>query len=57
VSPNEGYDVPVTDEERQRLLQWQHDRELAALTGAKPPAEVSDCVLRKALEYLEAKAK
>lgn len=57
VSPNEGYEVPVTDRQRQQLLLWQHERELAAVTGAKPPAEVPDRVLQKAVEYLDRQAK
>ena len=57
VSPNEGYEVPVTDAQRQQLLQWQYDREVSAVTGAKPPAEVPDRVLQKAVEYLEAKGR
>ncbi len=57
VSPDDGYEVPVTDKERQQLLDWQRDRELAAVTGAKPPPEVPDRVLRKALKYLEAQAR
>ncbi|MGA2255155.1 MAG: S41 family peptidase [Thermoguttaceae bacterium] len=57
VSPNEGYDVPVEDDERNRLLSWQQERELAALNGGKSPAggEVPDRVLLKAIEYLESK--
>ena len=57
VSPNDGYEVPVTDQQRQQLLLWQHNREVAALTGASPPAEVPDRVLQKAVEYLEGQAK
>ncbi len=56
VTPNEGYELLVTDEEREKLLKWQQDHELAALTGAAPPAEVPDRVLQKAVECLEAKA-
>ncbi len=59
VSPNEGFSVPVEDEERERLLRWQQGQELAALSGEKNQAgdEVQDRVLLKALEYLEATAK
>ena len=55
VSPNEGYDVPVEDDERDRLLAWQQEHELAALGGGKGTAgdEVPDRVLLKAVEYLE----
>ena len=58
VSPNEGYDVPVEDDERDRLLSWQQEHELAALSGGKSTAgdEVPDRVLLKAVEYLESKA-
>ena len=38
VSPNEGYDVPVEDDERDRLLSWQQEHELAA-TGLAPAAK------------------
>ena len=57
VSPNEGYDLPVEDAERERLLRWQQDHELAALSGGTGPAgdEVPDRVLLKAVEYLESK--
>jgi carboxyl-terminal processing protease len=59
VSPNDGYEVLVEDEERERLLRWQQEHELAALSGEKGPAgdEVPDRVLLKAIEYLESKAK
>ena len=59
VSPNEGYNVPVEDEERERLLRWQQGQELAALCGEKNQAgdEVQDRVLLKAVEYLESTAK
>ena len=59
VSPNEGYDVPVEDDERERLLSWQQEHELAALSGGKSTAgdEVPDRVLLKAVEYLESKAR
>jgi len=56
VSPNEGYEVPVADDERSRMLSWQQERELAAVSGGKsPPGEVPDRVLLKAVEYLKAK--
>ena len=55
VTPNEGFVVPVTDQQRQKLLEFEQDREIAALTGAKPPPEVPDLVLQKAVEYLESK--
>ena len=35
VSPNEGYEVPIDDKERDRLLHWQQEHELAALSGEK----------------------
>ena len=58
VSPNEGFDVPVEDDERDRLLGWQQQRELAAVSGGKCPAgELPDRVLLKAVEYLESKTK
>ncbi len=59
VSPNEGYEVPVANDERDRLLTWQQSRDLAAVNGEKGPAgeEVPDRVLAKAVEYLESKAK
>jgi carboxyl-terminal processing protease len=57
VSPDQGYEVPVADDERRKLITFQDDRELAAVTGAKPPAEVPDRVLQKALVYLEARAR
>ena len=57
VSPNEGYEVHVKDDEREKLLAWQRERELAAVTGAKPPAEVPDRVLQKAVEYLDRQVK
>jgi carboxyl-terminal processing protease len=58
VSPNEGYGVPVDDDERDRLLSWQQAHELAVVSGGKIAAgdEVPDRVLLKAVEYL-AKAK
>ena len=58
VSPNEGYELPVADDERVRLSTWQQAHELAALSGEKGPAgeEVPDRVLLKAVEYLESKA-
>ena len=37
VSPNEGYDVPVDDDERDRLLSWQQEHELADISGEKEP--------------------
>jgi carboxyl-terminal processing protease len=57
VSPNAGYDLPVEKAERERLLRWQQDHELAALSGGTGPAgdEVPDRVLLKAVEYLESK--
>ncbi len=59
VSPNDGYDVPVDEDERDRLLSWQQAHELAALGGGKSTAgdEVPDRVLLKAVEYLKLKAK
>jgi carboxyl-terminal processing protease len=54
VSPTEGFQVPVTDQQRAKLLEYQQDREIAALTGGKPPTEVPDLVLQKAIEYLRA---
>ncbi len=57
VSPDEGYEVPVADDERRKLITFQGDRELAAVTGAKPPAEVRDRVLQKALECIEAQSR
>ena len=59
VSPDEGYDLPVEGDESARLLSWQQDHELAALSGGKSAAgeEVPDRVLLKAVEYLESKAK
>ncbi len=59
VSPNDGYDVPVEDDEYDRLQSWQQSRDLAALNGGKAAAgeEVPDRVLLKAVEYLESKAK
>jgi carboxyl-terminal processing protease len=59
VSPNEGYDVSVDDRQRDRLLSWRREQELAALCGGKGPAgdEVPDRVLLKAAEYLESTAK
>jgi carboxyl-terminal processing protease len=58
VLPNEGYSVPVSDEERQRLLNFQQEHELTLLTNEKttPNDEVPDRVLLKAVEYLESKA-
>jgi carboxyl-terminal processing protease len=58
VSPNEGFEVAVGDEERQRLVIWQRKHELSALSSEKTSAadEVPDRVLRKAVEYLDAKA-
>jgi carboxyl-terminal processing protease len=53
VSPDQGHEVPVSNEEREKLLHWQQEREVAALTGAKPPPEVFDRVLQNAVEYLE----
>ena len=38
VSPNEGLDVPVEDDERNRSLGWRQERELAAVSGGKCPA-------------------
>ncbi len=57
VSPNDGYDVPVKEDERARLSSWRQDHELAALGGGKSAAgdEVPDRVLLKAVEYLESK--
>ncbi len=59
VSPNEGYDVRVEDDERDRLLSWQRESELAALPGGKSTAgdPTPDRVLLKAVGYLESKAK
>jgi carboxyl-terminal processing protease len=57
VTPNEGFDVPVTDRQRQKLLENQQDREIAALTGAKTPPEVPDLVLQKAVEHLGTSAR
>ena len=53
VTPNEGFVVPVSTEERRRIEHYQREREIADVTGVKPPAEVPDRVLSKALEYLE----
>ena len=50
--------MSVADEERERLLKWQRDRELASVTGEKPAsAEVPDRVLQKAIERLDSTAK
>ena len=60
VSPNEGYDLPVEDDERNRLLRWQQEHELAGRQrrkNARPASEVPDRVLLKAVEYLESKPK
>jgi carboxyl-terminal processing protease len=59
VSPNEGYEVPVADDEREHLVAWQQSHELAALDGGKGTAgdEVPDRVLAKAVEYLESTVK
>ncbi len=59
VSPNEGYDVHVERRERDRMLSWRQEHELAALNGGKAEAgdEVPDRVLLKAVEYLETTAK
>ena len=44
--------------ERNRLLSWQQQHELAAVSGGKSPgSEVPDRVLLKAVEYLESKTK
>jgi carboxyl-terminal processing protease len=57
VSPNEGHDLPVGDDERSRLLAWQQEHELAAGGGKNAAGnEVPDRVLLKAVEYLESKA-
>jgi carboxyl-terminal processing protease len=58
VSPTEGYEVPVRDDERERLLVWQRKRELSALPDEKTISgdEVPDRVLLKAVEYLDAEA-
>jgi carboxyl-terminal processing protease len=53
VSPNDGFEVAVGDEERGRLLAWQRQRELSALAGEKPGDEVPDRVLQRAIEYVE----
>jgi carboxyl-terminal processing protease len=53
VTPNDGFDRPVTDKLRLKLLEYQRDREIAALLGTKPPPEVPDIVLQKAIDYLE----
>jgi carboxyl-terminal processing protease len=56
VSPSEGCDVSVDDDERNRLLAWQQERELALVSGGKAAgAEVPDRVLLKAIDYLETK--
>ena len=55
VTPNEGFNVPVSDRQRQKLLEYEQDREIASLTGAKPPPDVPDLVLQKALEHLNGK--
>ncbi len=55
VTPNEGFDVPISDQQRQKLLEYTQDREIAALTGAKRPPEVQDLVLQKAEEHLDGK--
>ena len=54
VSPNEGYDLPVEDDERDRLLSWQQEHELAALGGEKGAAgdEVPDRVLLESRRVL-----
>jgi carboxyl-terminal processing protease len=53
VTPNDGYEVRVTDDQREKLLKSQQDREIAELTGSKMPPEVPDLVRNKAVEYLE----
>ena len=63
VSPNEGYDLPIEDDQRDRLLSWQRTRESATTRntgcpdGGKVAAgdDVPDRVLLKAVEYLESK--
>ena len=59
VSPDEGYNITVEDDERERLLTWRHEYELAGLGGGKLPSvnEVPDRVLQKAVEYLETKTR
>ena len=57
VTPNEGFVVPVTDKQREKLLEYQQDCEIATLTGAKPSPEAPDLVLQKAVGYLKAPAK
>jgi carboxyl-terminal processing protease len=59
VSPSDGCEVPVEDEERDRLLNWQQARDLAALSGGKGPAgdEVPDRVLLKAIDSLKSMAR
>ena len=58
VSPNAGFELAVEDDERDRLLTWQREHELAALSGGKsaPREEVPDRVLLKAVEHLKSKA-
>jgi carboxyl-terminal processing protease len=58
VSPDEGYDLPVADDERSRLFAWQQEHELAAFSDGKGPAgeEVPDRVLLKAVKCLESAA-
>jgi len=57
VSPNEGHEVHVEDNERDRLLSWQRESELAALSGGKITSgdQTPDRVLLRAVEYLESK--
>ncbi len=64
VSPNEGYEVHVADDERERLLSWQQEHGLAGTRSTGSPGggksaageEVPDRVLLKAVEYLDEKA-
>jgi carboxyl-terminal processing protease len=58
VSPDEGYDLTVEDDERDRLLAWQQAHESVASGGGKGTAgqPVPDRVLLKAVEYLESTA-
>jgi carboxyl-terminal processing protease len=57
VSPDDGCDVPVGDEQRDHLLKWQQSHELATLVGGKEAAgdEVPDRVLLKAVEALRSR--
>ena len=55
VLPDDGFVVPLTDEENERRLKERNERDIAEIesTGALPTDPLFDPQLAKAVEYLQ----